>query len=124
MRIASCAAAVLALALPAAPATASERFGSSVTINVHGKDIGVPDYLHGRVRSAKPACERGRKVRVIRRNEGTTTVYGRALTDRQGRWRFDPQGTVPNGTYRALARSQRIDAGRCAGARSRSVFVD
>lgn len=105
-------------------APARDSFDASVSIKVEGEAIGVPTALYGRVRSAKEACERHRKVRVIRRNEGETTIYGRDATDAAGRWRVAGDPTVGNGTYRAVAAMRRISAGRCAKARSDSVFLD
>jgi hypothetical protein len=118
---------IVLLAALAVPTTAAPRaaFDSTVTIRVEGAAKNVPTALLGRVRSSKAACERVRKVKVIRRDQGETTVFGRDLTDARGRWRVDPPGTtVPNGTYHAIAVRKRIDAGRCAKARSESVFVD
>lgn len=116
-------AAVLALLVPVA-APARESFDSRITIAVEGLFKKTPTDLHGRVRSAKDACERRRKVRVVRRNKGETTIYGRDVTDARGRWRVEGTPTVPNGTYRAVAASKRLAAGRCAKARSDSVFID
>ena len=104
--------------------SAREAFDSAVTIRVEYPSKGDPAALSGRVRSGKAACVRRRKVKVIRRDQGETTVYGRDLSDAAGRWRVDPAGPVPNGTYRAVATAKRIGAGRCAKARSDSVFVD
>jgi ssDNA-binding replication factor A large subunit len=105
-------------------APAGNAFESRVSIKVEYPEKGNPAALSGRVRSSKAACERQRKVKVIRRDQGETTVFGRDLTDGQGRWRVVPAGPVPNGTYHAVAVRKRIDAGRCAKARSESVFVD
>ena len=105
-------------------APARDSFDASVSIKVEGEAVGVPTALYGRVRSSKDACERRRKVKVIRRNEGETTIYGRDLTDGAGRWRVEGDPTVPNGTYRAVAAAKRISAGRCTKARSDSVFID
>lgn len=105
-------------------APARDSFDASVSLKVEGEAIGVPTALYGRVRSAKEACERHRKVKVIRHDQGETTIWGRDRTDKPGRWRVEAETTVPNGTYRAVAAVKRIAAGRCAKTRSDPVFVD
>lgn len=113
----------IALTVPFS-APAGNAFDSRVSIKVEYPEKGNPAALSGRVRSGKAACERQRKVKVIRRDQGETSVFGRDLTDGAGRWRFEPTPNVPNGTYRAVAVAKRIGAGRCLRARSESVFVD
>jgi hypothetical protein len=124
MRRASLLAFLVGVAVLPALALAEDRFGSRVSIKVHGLAVGSPDDLHGKVKSSREACERGRRVKVLRRHGGTTTVYGRDRTNADGEWRFVPGGAVPNGHYRAVARRKEIAAGICRRARSDEVFVD
>lgn len=82
--------ALAAVALWAAPATATVTVKSTVTIA-----SGEGDEFTGKVGSPKKRCRVGRTVKLYRED----TVVGTAKTDRAGTWEMD--GSFLAGFYRA-----------------------
>ncbi len=60
--------------------------------------------FRGRVTSPRAACERNRKIKLVRESEEGRVVVGRDRSNRRGRWRIDQPN--PNGVYRAIVVSR------------------
>ena len=82
--------------------------------------------FHGKVHSAKPFCERNRRVRIYRRQHGEVRLLGVDRSDRNGSWFVDVRDVFTSGEYWALTprkASSRFNI-VCRWDRSEIVFVD
>ena len=94
------------LAVVAAAHTA--RYESTVTIDFQRGHGSQNDIFSGRVSSEKVRCERHRRVTVRRRLAGPDQLVGTAITDRDGHWEVQQDGT-PTGTYFAKAKRKFLE---------------
>lgn len=138
-----CAALAAALAcVAAAPAQAhEEKYRASVTINDNSFTraaagrAAARNYtfeFFGEVRSPKPACERGRQVRLVdmnadNANEAPPAVVGQDTTDSTGYWEIAQSNKPQADLYVAKARAKALRRGDghrhvCAKAASRRYF--
>ena len=97
-RVAAIAATAGLALVPAAPALADEKYGSS------GEVANSFPAFHGRVSSPNALCEENRKVILYSEQIGKDDVLGRTRTNERGRWKIEVEPT--SGAFHA----------RCAGA--------
>ena len=112
------------LAIAVAPAIGGQRVPSTVEIdNYHAE--GDEAIFSGVVSSPKHACEKGRKVIVIGRDEqagNATRVIGSDRTGPQGR--FDVREQIPffeDYVWAKLKRARLDNGTKCKGARSKEI---
>jgi hypothetical protein len=102
-------------ALGTTGALAGQKFDSEVTIEYPGAD---PLYV-GTVNSAKGACERNRKVLMMRRKSGGADVKTDVVvTTSAGAWEWDGDGAIVNRYYYGKVKRKSIAAGICKRDRS------
>jgi hypothetical protein len=87
---------MVVMAVPA-PGLAVKRFHSTVRLS-------PTDPFNGRVVSDKPACERNRRVKVFRKQDGDDGLYGSTKTTTDGKWSML---ATPNGDFYATVTRQR-----------------
>ncbi len=83
--------AAAALVASAAQGTTVKRFDSRVT-------LAATNPFHGRVVSAKHACEANRTVKVFNKKPGPDGLFGKTTTNGKGRWSIP---ATPNGRFYA-----------------------
>ena len=106
-RSALVASAVAALALATAGLAQghTRTYFNTLTIKFRSSDSG--DRFYGRVNSAKPGCEKGRRVVVLRTDRRGDVRIGADRTGGNGSWEVDPAGrSVPPGVYYARMRTK------------------
>ncbi len=89
--------------------------------------VGPPPYgqsnFHGKVKSKKRVCRKGRKVRV--KNVDTGTIFGKAKTNKKGRYFISAGSGAPKGTYVAKVKKKKLKKKGivCKKAKSAKVTV-
>ena len=92
--------AVLGLVTAGSAQAHTRAYFNSLSLAFHDRPAG--DAFDGRVSSAKPTCERGRKVVVWRIQPGSYARIGADVSGSDGKWVVDPRGkSVPPGRYYA-----------------------
>ncbi len=102
--------AILAVVLVASAQADSRSYWNTISITFRSVPAG--DSFSGRVRSAKPACRRGRKVVIFRKRSGADERIRAARSRRGGRWEaIPPGGKAGAGHYYALMRRKVLSTG-------------
>lgn len=109
-RFVALAVAVLALVTAGLAQGHTNTYFNTLTIKFRSGPGG--DRFNGGVHSAKPGCEKGRRVVVLRTNPGGDVRIGADVTGGRGRWQVDPVGrSVPRGAYYARMREKVLRRG-------------
>ncbi|MFN8215772.1 MAG: hypothetical protein U0R71_04165 [Solirubrobacterales bacterium] len=117
--------AALAVALVAAPATATRTVRIPSKISIHSKSL----KFSGKVTAGKyEPCVQQRKVILFRVfSDGSNQAVGETRTDDAGRWTITPQGSAGISMSRFFARVKKESQGTagtiyvCRAARSKTI---